>query len=539
MGINTALDAGVGGALEGVGMLFTRANGKKLITLQEKVNAGKATPEDKKELIRIYDKLERASEDITLAKSNVAEDYTAKGKGLQDKALKESQAKAIDELKVNIDNAKIRLSKAKSADRAGIIRRQIRMLEGELKELQGQTAVVKDGNIQYNAFRRDKHGTEIRTGTGTATGRGTTDIPDAFGGTQGRAFRNEAHTERSVGGDKAVSTEKNVRHVLSNEQYRAMRKYGMSTNGMDDISSSPEDFIATLKGNAATQKFGIAVDSNFTAKDLEGAKLYTSKNKTVTIGVKPDGDIFGLAKKAGASRKDFEEAMMAAIGNGGIKLDAYGRGLSNRYELFGFEPVARVEYSESVIIDRMNEEQATMLLPVSMVIKEMFEFTELDRVILPDVILADGLIVKKAEELNLIEKDQRQQDGEIAYEMIKSSDLIGISNQELELIALLVRHHSDDFASLTYEELFISPQEKLNFVKLAVLLSMANALDTGHKSKVKRITTEVRKRHIKVILESNQDLTLESWSFQKTAKHFQRIFGTELRLSIVYENGTS
>ncbi len=76
------------------------------------------------------------------------------------------------------------------------------------------------------------------------------------------------------------------------------------------------------------------------------------------------------------------------------------------------------------------------------------------------------------------------------------------------------------------------------FVKLAVLLGMANALDTGHKSKVKTITTEVRKRHIKLILESDQDLTLESWSFQKIAKDFQKIFGTELRLSVVSEKET-
>ncbi|NLJ70562.1 MAG: HD domain-containing protein [Clostridiaceae bacterium] len=249
----------------------------------------------------------------------------------------------------------------------------------------------------------------------------------------------------------------------------------------------------------------------------------------------------------------------------------------------------------------INQEQATLLLPVSMVIKEMFEFTGLDRVILPDVILADGLIAKKAEQINLIEKDQRllnytlsfakqiakrnhtnlkhleqveklamqlfdqfqeqhglepryrfilqiaailhnigkfftvKQDGEIAYEMIKSSDLIGLTNQEIELIALLVKHHTDDFFTLEYEKMFLTSQEQLNFVKLAVLLSMANALDTGHKSKIKTITTKVRKRHIRVILESNQDLTLESWSFQKVAEYFQEIFGDELRLSIVPE----
>ena len=207
---------------------------------------------------------------------------------------------------------------------------------------------------------------------------------------------------------------------------------------------------------------------------------------------------------------------------------------------------------ELIRIFDINQEQATLLLPVSMVIKEMFEFTGLDRVILPDVNMDDGLIAKKAEQLNLIEKDLRplndtlsfarqiakrhhtnlkhieqveklamqlfdqfqaqhgldrqhrfilrvaailhnigkfftvKQDGEIAYEMIKSSDLIGLTNQEVELIALLVKHHADNFFTLNYEEILLTSEEQLNFVKLAVLLSMANALDTGHKSKVKK-----------------------------------------------------
>ncbi|HHU53444.1 MAG TPA: HD domain-containing protein [Clostridiaceae bacterium] len=266
-----------------------------------------------------------------------------------------------------------------------------------------------------------------------------------------------------------------------------------------------------------------------------------------------------------------------------------------------FDMIIHKSTFELIRIFDINQEQASLLLPVSMVIKEMFEFTGLDRIILPDIILADGLIAKKAEQLELIEKDQKllndtlsfakqiakrnytnlkhleqvenlsmqlfdqfqmlhgldrrhrfllrvaailhnvgkfftvKQDGEIAYEMIKTSDLIGLTNKEVELIALLVKHHGDDFLTLNYEEIFLTSQEQLIFVKLAILLSMANALDTGHKGKIKTIRTEVKKRHIKVILESNQDLTLESWSFQKTAGYFQEIFGTELRISVVPE----
>ncbi|MDI9491195.1 MAG: HD domain-containing protein [Clostridiaceae bacterium] len=247
----------------------------------------------------------------------------------------------------------------------------------------------------------------------------------------------------------------------------------------------------------------------------------------------------------------------------------------------------------------INEEQASLLLPVAMVIKELFEFTGLEYLVMPEAILSDGLIVKLAQDLNLIEQDSRsiqdtisfakqivkrfhpdfkhieqverlslqlfdqlqklhglskrqrfllqiaanlhnigkffsvKQDDEMAYQMIKSSDLVGLTDQEIEMIALLVKHHNDDFFTLAAVNPQLSPEDQVDFVKMVVLLSMANTLDTGHLSKIKNIRTDRHKRHIKVKLESNKDLTLESWSFQKPAQAFQEIFGTELRLSVV------
>lgn len=249
----------------------------------------------------------------------------------------------------------------------------------------------------------------------------------------------------------------------------------------------------------------------------------------------------------------------------------------------------------------INEEQASLLLPVSMVIKELFEFTGLNYLIMPDAILADGLIINLARKLRLIKKDSKimhdaisfakqiagrhhpdlrhieqveklsiqlfdqlqefhglnrrhkfllqisanlhnigkfftvEQDGAMAYQMIKSLDLVGLTDQEVEIIALLVYHHKDDLFKLAANNIHLPPDEQVVFAKLAVLLGLANTLDTGHKSKVKQIKTEKRKKHIKIILLSDQDLTLESWSFRRPARFFQEIFGMELRLSIVPE----
>lgn len=247
----------------------------------------------------------------------------------------------------------------------------------------------------------------------------------------------------------------------------------------------------------------------------------------------------------------------------------------------------------------ITEEQASILLPMSMVIKELFEFTGLARVIIPDVTLADGLLSQLAENLKLTPIDQRpnfdtlsfarqvarrhytdkehinqvellslqlfdqlksehklsnryrfilqiaailhnigkfftiKQDGIIAYQLIKTTDLVGLTNQEIEMIALLVRHHSDSLEELTAKKGSLTAQDHLILVKLSIILAMANSLDTGHQTKIKNITTQKKKNHIKVFLQSNQDLTLETWSFQKPAAYFEDVFGKELRLSII------
>ncbi len=247
----------------------------------------------------------------------------------------------------------------------------------------------------------------------------------------------------------------------------------------------------------------------------------------------------------------------------------------------------------------ISEEQASLLLPMSMVLKEVFELTKLEKVVIPDITLADGLIVRLAEKLkyrkadphidnytidfareiakrhytdlhhirqvenlalNLFDQFKKmhglskrerfllqiaailhnigkfftiKQDGEVAYQLIKSSDLVGLSDQEIELVALLVKYHSSITSDFNLENSRISDQENLKLIKLSVLLSLANALDTGHKMKVKDLKVEIRKKHVKLFLASNEDLTLESWSFQRPAQFFNNIFGKEIRLNII------
>ena len=109
----------------------------------------------------------------------------------------------------------------------------------------------------------------------------------------------------------------------------------------------------------------------------------------------------------------------------------------------------------------------------------------------------------------------------------------GLTDKEIEMVALLVKYHSLAFTNLVLDNDVESNQDYLILVKLSVILALANTLDTGHKRKVKDLKIEIRKKHVKLILVSNEDLTLESWSLNKPIKFFKDVFGKEIRLKIV------
>lgn len=72
MALNSGMTAGMGGAMEGVGVAFTRSNSKRFADLYAKSLAGTATEADLKEMNSLQLKLDKAGQDIAVAKSNVS-----------------------------------------------------------------------------------------------------------------------------------------------------------------------------------------------------------------------------------------------------------------------------------------------------------------------------------------------------------------------------------------------------------------------------------------------------------------------------------
>ena len=76
---------------------------------------------------------------------------------------------------------------------------------------------------------------------------------------------------------------------------------------------------------------------------------------------------------------------------------------------------------------------------------------------------------------------------EAAYALIKYTDLIGLNSEELDIIALVVRLYpkQNPYENNYYQKL--APYKKVLVSKLTAILRIADALDSSHKQKSKKL----------------------------------------------------
>lgn len=295
--------------------------------IQTKIGKGHGTKADTaryaKPLDNLKTELKSVTEEIRVQKNIMAntetERITTKPKKTQTKAQKAS----VDKPKTEAPKK----TEAKVEDKA--------------------TSLEKSKESEYNDVGGKTDGEE-KVQNGKPSERGTGDIQADAEGVRGRTNINESG-QGNGGRTRRTSISGEGRNVVLSERTNAkLRRLGVKVNDYE-ISRDAETFVKNLKDNASTQKYGACVFTDYKVEDLKGAKLIQSKSGNVTIGVKADGDIFGLAKNANASRKEFDDAMYITIESGGKKMDAYGIFLTNTYSKFGFIPVARSPYNETFV----------------------------------------------------------------------------------------------------------------------------------------------------------------------------------------------
>lgn len=113
-----------------------------------------------------------------------------------------------------------------------------------------------------------------------------------------------------------------------------------------------------------------------------------------------------------------------------------------------------------------------------------------------------------------------------SYEIVMASDLLGISKEELEIVANVSRYHSSIVPTQDHPNFEkMDKSRRLVVAKLAAIIRIADALDRSHRQKVKNMRVNIEDEEVVIRVETASDMLLEEWTFETKAEFFQEVFG--------------
>lgn len=115
---------------------------------------------------------------------------------------------------------------------------------------------------------------------------------------------------------------------------------------------------------------------------------------------------------------------------------------------------------------------------------------------------------------------------ECSYNIIRSTEIIGLSAREQEIVANVVRFNHDPF--LYYEErdreCTLTRKDYMVVTKLTAILRLANGLDRSHKKKFNDLRIRLREQQLQITVSTKKDITLEKGLFAYRAAFFEEVF---------------
>lgn len=115
--------------------------------------------------------------------------------------------------------------------------------------------------------------------------------------------------------------------------------------------------------------------------------------------------------------------------------------------------------------------------------------------------------------------------GECAYNIIMSTEIIGLSHREREIVANIVKYNTDRLTYLDKEGTLADTDTYVMVTKLTAILRIANALDRSHKQKFKNIKLSIKKEKLVITTDYTGDISLEMEMFTGKADFFEEIYG--------------
>jgi exopolyphosphatase/guanosine-5'-triphosphate,3'-diphosphate pyrophosphatase len=115
--------------------------------------------------------------------------------------------------------------------------------------------------------------------------------------------------------------------------------------------------------------------------------------------------------------------------------------------------------------------------------------------------------------------------------LITNSEIPGLTQEELQLVANVARYHRRSRPKPTHIEYMSLPREKRMIVnKLAALLRVADALDASRTQQVRNIKCNISNEGLVITVPTTADLSLEERTLAMKCDLFEDIYGLQIRL---------
>lgn len=122
-----------------------------------------------------------------------------------------------------------------------------------------------------------------------------------------------------------------------------------------------------------------------------------------------------------------------------------------------------------------------------------------------------------------------------SYYIISHADLLGFTNEEIEIIANIARYHRKSHPKLKHEGFArLQSDEHRDLVrKLSAIIRIAEGLDRGNIGIVRSVNCEINRNSVEIRLKPKKnaprDLELEIWGAERKKMLFQEVYGREVR----------
>lgn len=121
-----------------------------------------------------------------------------------------------------------------------------------------------------------------------------------------------------------------------------------------------------------------------------------------------------------------------------------------------------------------------------------------------------------------------------AYSIIMSTEIIGLSDTEREIIANVVRFNTKPFLyrGEAGSDAHLSERDYLKVAQLVAILRLSNGLDQSYLQKIQKLKVTRHEETMTVEVGTAADFTLESGIFKENAPFFEEIFDVRPELKV-------